>query len=998
MICVYASDCTDFSTNGLAVLAPKSCIVTETLNGEWELTLIHPQDDRGRWLYLTEGSIIRAPVPAAMTPRVNIFAQDPSGSLREIYAVDTDTSEADVRGGTLRLRTGPGYGYAVLKQYSNGTLLQIINKTSSAWYEVMTPDGKRGYMDTRFISYVRTEGSVDTALQSVLEARQLRDQPFRIYRVVPELDQITVYARHIFYDLLDNMLQQYAPGPAIVGATVVQNISSKCLSEHGFSFFSDLTSTAEDVSFENINPIEALLGEGGLTEKYGAELARDWFDVYLVKRVGVDSDVEIRQAKNLLGISYDLDMTDVTTRIMPTGEDADGNMLYLPELYIDSPLIGNYPHVKWIHLPVSEACEVAEGENYKSLTECFADMRKAAQAEFDAGCDLPTVTLKVDFVNIAETEEYREYTALSNIYLGDAVRVVAPRIGITVSMRMTQYTYDCLLRKYSSMTLGTVADTIEGNVISTRQLAAGSITGAKLAINSVGAGQLQGGAVGSVQIRQAAIETAHIQEAAITRAKIAEATVDELNAESIAAVAARIKELAAESIVTDELYVALATIATAQITAANIERANIQWADIGALAAEIAQIAAAQINTANINQANIDWAQIANLNAQIVEVALAQITAANIERAHIDWASITDLQAAIARIAVAQITTAHLHDAQIDWAAIESLTAQIAEVTHAAIGTADIDWAQIKDMVAGTAIIEKGVNGKLYVADLAVTEANMASLTVGELIVKGKDGSFYSISIDDEGNVTTEKKTVGADDVLDDSLPGGKLIENTITARELNVEAIFADTALIRAVKAANIDVDSLFAAEAFISHLNAVDISGNEYLRLMVDAAKDEALDAVGDAVAQITVTADEIRSEVKRDYASVDAMQQLQETVSTLAEQSEDRFTWSVSQLTSLASDLEQNRSSTEEQFSLIQTYMSFDTDGLTIGKAGNPFTFRVINDRVGFYMNGAEVAYLSNNKLYVTQAEILSQLKIGKFAFAPQTNGNLSMIYAG
>ena len=26
---------------------------------------------------------------------------------------------------------------------------------------------------------------------------------FRIYRVVPELDKVTVYARHIFYDLLD---------------------------------------------------------------------------------------------------------------------------------------------------------------------------------------------------------------------------------------------------------------------------------------------------------------------------------------------------------------------------------------------------------------------------------------------------------------------------------------------------------------------------------------------------------------------------------------------------------------------------------------------------------------------------------------------------------------------------------------------------------------------------------------------------------------------------
>ena len=127
-------------------------------------------------------------------------------------------------------------------------------------------------------------------------------------------------------------------------------------------FYSDLTSTAEDVCFENVNPVEALLGEGGLVEKYGAELARDWFDVFLVRRVGVDSDVQIREGKNLTGISYDVDETDVVTRIMPTGEDADGNILYLPELYIDSPNIGAYTHPKWIHLAASEAKEVTEGE------------------------------------------------------------------------------------------------------------------------------------------------------------------------------------------------------------------------------------------------------------------------------------------------------------------------------------------------------------------------------------------------------------------------------------------------------------------------------------------------------------------------------------------------------------------------------------------------------------------------------------------------------------
>ena len=70
-------------------------------------------------------------------------------------------------------------------------------------------------------------------------------------------------------------------------------------------------------------------------------------------------------------------------------------------------------------------------------------------------------------------------------------------------------------------------------------------------------------------------------------------------------------------------------------------------------------------------------------------------------------------------------------------------------------------------------------------------------------------------------------------DVADASLAGSKQLEQTITARELNVASIFADEALIGAIKAANIDVSSLFAAEAFITQLNAVDISGNESLRL---------------------------------------------------------------------------------------------------------------------------------------------------------------------
>ena len=984
MICVYAPDCTDFSSNGYGTVSPTSCVVTETLNGEWELTMEHPLDDEGKWQRLAEGCILRAPVPAAMTPQVKLVSQS-EGS--EIYKVV---------GGRLRLRTGPGTGYKTLKLYPADTEVIILNKTNDDWYEVTAPDGKHGYMSTEFLSFVRTEGNIITSTGQIVVSRQLREQPFRIYRVVPELSKITVYARHVFYDLMDNMIQSYQPSSSTIGSVVAQNISSQCKSSHDLTFYSDLTSMAEDVNFENTNPVEALLGEGGLTERYVAELARDWFDVFLVQRVGSNTDIQIRQGKNLLGISYDGDLTNVVTRIMPTGETEDGEVLYLDELYIDSPHIGSYPHPKWIHLPVSEA----KVSDELTTAQAMVKMREAAQAEFDAGCDLPTVTLDVDFINCTDTEEYKPYGFLQNIFLGDSVRVIARRIGVEVSLRMTQYTYDCLTKKYTAITLGTVADTVESNMISARQLGSGIITGAKLAINSVGSGQLQNGSVGSLQIKMAAIATAHIADAAITRAKIAEATVGTLNAEALTVVTAKIEELSAGNLTTDTLYTALATIAITQITQANLENANISWADIGTLAAQIADIATAQITAANIEQANIDWANIASLNTKIAEIASAQITTANIQNAGIDWAAISELNAVVANIAVAQITTAHLQAASIDWAAVTELNTAIANLVSANIQTADIDWAQIKDLTAGTAIIQKGVNGKLYVADLAVTEANMATLTVGELIVKGADGSFYAVSVDETGTVTTQKKEITDTDVANGSLSGGKLIENTITARELNVSSIFADQALIGAIKAANLDVDDLFANTAFITNLQTVDISGNTALRLYVEgevaAAKDEALDAVGDAVSMISVTADAIRNEVRQQYAPAEDVSQLGTSVASLSEQTASNFTWAVSQINELSEVTQNNQALTEEQLSLIRTYMQFGEDGLTIGKTGNPVTFRVVNDRVAFYMNNTEVAYLSDNKLYVTQAEILTKLVIGKFAFAPQTNGNLSVLY--
>ena len=809
---------------------------------------MHPIDEAGKWQRLVEGCILRAPVPAATTPRVHFSAPgDASGT--EIYRIHTDFSEAETRKGTLNLRSGPGRNYKVLAAYKNTLTVQVIAKTSAAWYEVTAPDGKHGYMDTTYLVYDHTEGSASEAVSSVVDERQLRDQPFRIYRIVPELDKITVYARHVFYDLLDNMIKSYKPSPSAVGASVVQTVSSSCLSEHDFTFYSDLDSTAEDVEFENINPVDAILGEEGVVEKYGGELTRDWWDVFVVKRVGQDSNVQIRQAKNLLGISYDVDLTDVVTRIMPTGEDADGNVLYLPELYIDSPIINTYTHPKWIHLPVSEAKESTDEDEPKTKADCYTLMRNAAQEQFDAGCDSPTVTLTVSFINCAETEEYKEYGFLQNIFLGDAVRVIAPRVGVWVSMRMTQYTYDCLTKKYISMTLGTVADTVEGNVISARQLPSGIITGSKLAINSVGSGALQNGSVGAVQIQMAAIETAHIQDAAISKAKIGEAAVGTAQIEDASVTKAKIGQAAIGTAQIEDAAITQAKIGHAAIGAAQIEDGTITSAKIGNGEILTAHIHDAAITGAKIENGTITNAKIGDGEIETAKIHDAAITNAKIAGAAVSTANIQDAAIVAAKILDGEIFTAKIADLAVTSGKIADLavtTAKIAQaaITNAQIANAAVDTAQIALGAITSALIAQGAVGTAQIADASITDAKIVSLNADvitsgtlateRLIIRGANGLIYEINAESGGLSAQEltdpkyREKLNGSVIVARSITAAQIAAATITANEILAATITGDKIAAATIEGSNIKAGAITTSHISSDFGQTLDLSSN--------------------------------------------------------------------------------------------------------------------------------------------------------------------------
>lgn len=91
----------------------------------------------------------------------------------------------------------------------------------------------------------------------------------------------------------------------------------------------------------------------------------------------------------------------------------------------------------------------------------------------------------------------------------------------------------------------------------------------------------------------------------------------------------------------------------------------------------------------------------------------------------------------------------------------------------------------------------------------------------------------------------------------------------------------------------------------------------------------------------------------------------------------------------------DVEAVASGTDARFEEISKYIRFVEGNIVLGEEGNTLTLQIENDRISFLDSGLEVAYFSNNKLYVTDGEFLHSLQLGNFAFMPRSNGNLSFL---
>ncbi len=88
-------------------------------------------------------------------------------------------------------------------------------------------------------------------------------------------------------------------------------------------------------------------------------------------------------------------------------------------------------------------------------------------------------------------------------------------------------------------------------------------------------------------------------------------------------------------------------------------------------------------------------------------------------------------------------------------------------------------------------------------------------------------------------------------------------------------------------------------------------------------------------------------------------------------------------------------------DEEIDARKQYMQFDpNNGLTIGDLTNAdaYSVQLTSTMMQFRAGNTVAAYVSNDRLYINNAEVVNTLRIGNFAFLPRDNGHMSLQYVG
>lgn len=297
-------------------------------------------------------------------------------------------------------------------------------------------------------------------------------QLFRI-RTYDQTDETVVAtADPIFYDagndcFLNDVRPTAVNGQVALGMILTPN--DRYRSE------SDITKVTTSY-YVRKNAMEAINGsdENSFLNRWGGEIEYDNLTIRVMQRIGADNGVLVRTGKNLPrnGLKFTVDGSNTINRIVPLAYNGHG-MTTTPA-YVDAIIPANALRrtgvITFENIRLASDTGYGEGETIPDYitvcadqTELNAALKTAAENYFtESHCDENRITMDVDIAVLQSLDEYKDFTALEQIGLGDTVYVFNKRMGIgwypgTLQeynprpVRVTEIEWDCIMNRASRL-------------------------------------------------------------------------------------------------------------------------------------------------------------------------------------------------------------------------------------------------------------------------------------------------------------------------------------------------------------------------------------------------------------------------------------------------------------------------------------------------------------------------------------------------------------------
>lgn len=282
------------------------------------------------------------------------------------------------------------------------------------------------------------------------------EQAFRIYEItVPIKGVITIYAEHISYQT------NWIPVEAFEASSLqdcLDKLKSKSAENNPFTFSTDKW-VVSPISFLQPKSLRKMLGgeEGSILQTYKGEYVWDNYNIRLLNKRGSDNGVTLRYGKNITTIEQDTNIENTYTGVYPYWYDEEAGVLVtLPEKTIHSSQASNFPYQRTAVVDFSDKFdEQPTIEQLRNITNTYIEQNNIGH---------PNVSIDVEFVQLWQSNEYKDIQPLEYVKLGDTVTVIFETLGIEEKSEVIEYEFDVLKERYNSVKIGDPKSTLANTI------------------------------------------------------------------------------------------------------------------------------------------------------------------------------------------------------------------------------------------------------------------------------------------------------------------------------------------------------------------------------------------------------------------------------------------------------------------------------------------------------------------------------------------------------